>query len=352
MIKSLKDISLNITEPEYRQDPALSYSILASYERGGFGSIDKLYDKVESPSLTFGSAVDALITGGQKEFDDNFIIADFPAIKPAEIPIVKKVFDSFKDSYTDINDIPDSGLLPIIDELGYQQNWKPETRCKVIKADCLKYYQLLYISKSKTILDQYTYNRVYACVRALKDSPQTKEYFCDNDPFNTDIVRYYQLKFKTNMDGIDYRCMMDLAIVDYKNKVIYPIDLKTSAHREYEFYKSFLQWSYQIQGRLYWRILRKLMDEDEYFKDFRLADYQFIVVNNIDNPNPLVWEFESTQALGNIEIVIKNGTKIELRDPEVIGKELRYYLDSKPIVPQEIKIKGKNSLSKWLKEAV
>ena len=53
-MRSLKDISLNISEEEYRKMPELSYSTLAKYERGGFNSLSTLFDKVESPSLLFG----------------------------------------------------------------------------------------------------------------------------------------------------------------------------------------------------------------------------------------------------------------------------------------------------------
>ena len=63
--KSLKDISWQVPEETYREDPALSYSALATYERGGFNCLESLYDRKETPSLTFGSAVDAIITGGE-----------------------------------------------------------------------------------------------------------------------------------------------------------------------------------------------------------------------------------------------------------------------------------------------
>lgn len=33
-MKSLKDISWNVTEEEYRADPALSYSTLSKFNRG------------------------------------------------------------------------------------------------------------------------------------------------------------------------------------------------------------------------------------------------------------------------------------------------------------------------------
>ena len=62
--KELKDIALPVSEPEYRQRPELSYSTLSRYESLGFDGLDHLFDKVESPSLLFGSIVDTMLTDG------------------------------------------------------------------------------------------------------------------------------------------------------------------------------------------------------------------------------------------------------------------------------------------------
>ena len=91
--------------------------------------------------------------------------------------------------------------------------------------------------------------------------------------------------------------------------------------------------------------LRQTMDKDDYFKDFKLDNFRFIVVNNFDAPNPLVWEFEKTQAVGMIEL----GNR-KLRDPEVIGKELYGYLREKPTVPNNIRVVGTNSIEQWFSE--
>ena len=72
-MKSLKDISLPITEDDYRNDGCMHYSAIASYDRGGFGAIPTLFDKKESPSLQLGSAVDLLITGTPEEFEQQYI---------------------------------------------------------------------------------------------------------------------------------------------------------------------------------------------------------------------------------------------------------------------------------------
>lgn len=331
-------------EAIYRQDPALSYSILAKFEREGFEHLDTLFDRVESPSLLFGSCVDCLITDGDKAFNEQYYVSDLCKIKPSAEPVVKEAYDMFHNSYTNINDIPESELMPVISKHGYMSNtnWGIKTKCDSIRKEGQHYYQTMFMAKGKQIISQDTYNKVFACVRALKDSPQTSRYFKDNDPFDN-VERYYQLKFKDTLNRIDYRCMMDLAVVNHKEKWIMPCDLKTSSHREYEFPVSFMQWMYQIQARLYWRLLRNAMDKDEYYKDFELLDYRFIVVNNIDKPQPLVWEFSQTKVLG--DIVLGNKT---FRDPETIGRELTYYLKESPSVPIGITVTKSNNIEQWL----
>lgn len=100
-----------------------------------------------------------------------------------------------------------------------------------------------------------------------------------------------------------------------------------------------------IQARLYWAIIRQNMDKDEYFKDFKLLDYRFIVVNR-RTLTPLVWECPFTQSVGTLKFGKKE--QIEMRSPFVIGEELSYYLSSRPKVPREINEDNNNDLRKWL----
>lgn len=347
-MKSLYDISWKVSEEEYREDSALSYSTLARFEREGFNNLDKLFDKVESPSLTFGSAVDSLITGGQKEFDSRFIVIDFPNISDSIIRIVRKVFNIYKDSYQSLEDIPDDNLSIIITEEGYYPNWKPATRLKDIREKGARYYELLYIAGDKSILDTATYQDVCTAVEALKTSNATKYYFKDNDPFDTDTERFYQLKFKAYLNGIEYKCMADLIIVDSKRMTIQPVDLKTSCKkndREWDFPKHYLEWGYQIQNRLYVRILQDVISKDDYFKDFTLLPYKDIIIFR-GSTTPLVWNIPFTFTEGTI--ILGKHKQIELRDPFDIGEELSYYLSSRPKVPMEINETGSNDLKDWL----
>lgn len=342
--KSLRDISWQVTEPEYRADPALSYSTLARYEREGFNNLDKLFDSIESPSLVFGSAVDTLITGSEKEFNQQFMVAQLEN-PPSDtlVTITKKLFDTWKDKYTDIKDIPDNVLITTIQDISWNNHWSPTTRVKKIKEGCAAYYKLLYLSEGKTILNSYVYQDVLNTVDKLKSADSTRFYFEQDNIFDNNIERLYQLKFKATFNNVDYRCMSDLLVVIHDKKLVVPVDLKTSYKPEWDFYKSFVEWRYCIQARLYWRIIRYNMDQDPYFKDFKLADYRFIVANK-KTLTPLVWLFEGTQKIG--DIVTKDN--VILRDPFTIGEELNNYLVNKPVVPNGINLVKPNKLEDWI----
>ena len=337
--KSLYDISWQVNEECYRSDPALSYSTLARYEREGFNNLDHLFDHISSPSLTLGSCVDTLITGSQEEFDKLFYVADIPSIGDKEKSIADNLFSKYGSQHSSMIDIPQEDILAAANELAFQKNWRDDTRVKVLRDRCSIYYAVKANAGDRTVVDLNTYYKVSAMVKALKESPSTCGYFADNDPMSP-VRRYYQLKYKCNINGVAYRCMMDLAVVDYEDKKIIPVDLKTSGHHEWDFQESFCQWDYMIQARLYWLLLRLNLDKDPYFKDFTLENYRFIVVNK-DTLTPLVWEFPLTKVSGTL--IDDKGN--EYRDPLEIGTELRSYLDNKPQVPNGIDMIGVNTIT-------
>lgn len=345
-MKSFKEIALDITEAEYRNDGKMHYSTMSSYERGGrFNSLPSLFDKKETPSLLFGSIVDTLLTGTTQEFDSLYMVADFPSIGEKELSIVKGIFSVYKDTYNTLNKIPSKYILPVIEAVSFQPNWKEETRVKVIKERCSEYYKQLRLASGKTVVSTEMYSDALNVVDALRTASASKFLFAPDNPFDNNVEHLYQLKFSQEFDGVPYSCMADLIVVFHDKKLVLPVDLKTSSHFEYDFYKSFLDWRYDVQARSYWRQIRATMDKDEYFKDFKLLNYHFVVCNK-KSLNPLVWECPFTQIEGSI-FVGKN-KQIELRDPFVIGKELWNYLQQKPIVPTGINLDKPNNLETWL----
>ena len=343
--KTLDSIALDITEPQYRAMPELSYSTLSTYEKLGYDGLEHLFDKKESPSLTLGSMVDAILTGGKDEFDERFLVFDGDITdggkdvcnKLAEMQLP---FDSFEE-------IPESIVSQAAKEAEFWKadKWDKKRYGEVLKTgDVAKYYHTLTHS-DKVIVDSASFQKALECVKALRESPATHHYFAENDELSP-VRRYYQLKFKAVLGkeqgfaNVGYRCMMDLVVVNYEKKTIYPIDLKTSGKQEWHFEDSFMQWQYMHQARLYYRILKANLAKDSYFKDFEVKNYRFVVVNS-RTLTPLVWEFPLTDYYGTL--ISDNGD--EYRDPYEIGVELREYLDCKPPVPKGIDNKGINIIN-------
>lgn len=345
--KSLKEISWQVTEPEYRQDPALSYSTLAKYERGGgFNSLPTLFDKVSSPSLTFGSIVDTLLLGTKEEFKERFSVIELPELSDSLREIADHLFEDYKT--TKFADIPDSVLSEYGVKHAYYASSKYEKyRVKMIRENCEKYFVTKQLTQDKEIISQQDYEDAKRCADILRTKQGLSQYFNPN-PFG-DFEVLFQLKFKGEHNGVPYRSMMDIVVVDHKNKIIYPVDLKTSSHMEWEFFKSFVEWRYDIQAMLYYRNLKQTIEKDDYFKDFKIAEYRFIVINR-KTLKPLIWKFPFTASEVGWEYTKPSGFKATFRDPYVIGEELWNYLRHPSEIPADIKEISSNDIVEFLKK--
>ena len=345
LTKELKDIALPITEPEYRADPALSYSTLATYERGGFYSIKTLAEKKESPSLLLGSVVDCILTDGEDAFNDRFAVMDYN-ITDGGANVCKALATVYSEQYKEFKDIPEVLVSQTAQEVGFWKDpkWNSRRYKEVLNTGDVDIYYKVLTNKDKTIISAQMYSDALAMVDALKTSEATKFYFAPDNPFDDSIRRYYQLKFKATLNDIDYRAMLDLIWVDYENKKIHLCDLKTSHKPEYKFPLSFLEWNYLIQSKLYTRLVQANIEKDEYFKDFTIEDFTFIVVNK-DTLTPLAWKFTDFNVKGTF---VYGKNKTELRDPEDIGKELHYYLTHDCKVPLDISMTEPNDIVKFL----
>ena len=304
-MKQLNEISWNVDEATYRSDPALSYSMLAQFAREGFKCVPFLKDKKVSQALINGSIVDCLVTEPET-FKDRFFIADFNRPSITICTIVEDLFKLVNDKnekYISLSCIPQELILEELNNYSYYPNWKAITRINKIIDDGSYYYKMLFIvlaNEGKTFISTYEYNNANECKEVLFTSPFTKDIF-NISKFNTNIKLHYQLKFKTKFnDYPEVRCMFDAIIVNHSEKIIIPIDLKTTGKNESEFQNSFISSNYYLQATLYTQILQKVISSDNYFKDFKIAPYKFIVINS-DSLSPMIWEFPLNKYEGDFE---------------------------------------------------
>ena len=209
MEKSIRELAWNITEEEYRADPAISYSTLSRFEREGWRKLSTLFTKIDTPSLTFGSVVDTLLTDGTEAFNEKFIVCDFPPLSDSLVSITKELHKRFSSEHSKLSTIDGKYIDEVALSNNYYSNPKyANYRVKNIKESCDEYYSLLTLAGEKTVLSQSDYDDAIRCVEELRTNSVTK-YFFSNDPWDTDIEKVFQLKFRAEYEGIPVRCMFD-----------------------------------------------------------------------------------------------------------------------------------------------
>lgn len=342
MMKKLSELSLNISEKEYRDLPHYSQSIIGRYEALGFEGIPKLFDKIESPSLLFGSLLDCLMTSPE-EFDRLYVVEELPKLSESLEPIVRSLFSIYGNAYTkSLAMIPEKYIHSVCDEHNYYANPKyHKYRIKKVLEEGEPLYQALLRVGDKTLIDSELYNEAVQCKDAILNS-YCARFFID-DPFNNDIELFSQLKFEAEYKDLKIKCMLDKVVVDHKNKIIIPVDLKTSYKPAYNFPKSYIKWKYYHQSQMYTYILKQVIKNDEYFKDFKVSKFFFVVISRSDK-TPLLWVDIRNKTIG--PLIIDN--KIHSPSWTDILIELDKYLKEEPKVPYGYKLTAANDIYSFI----
>ena len=138
--------------------------------------------------------VDTLLTGSQEEFDNAFLVAEFPNMVESQIGVIKYLFNEYSENYSSLLEIPDDLIISATTVLEFQSRWKPETRAKVIKENGVEYYNLLHLSIDKTLVSTEEYRNAQECVTELKENAVTCEYFNSLNPFEDNIEKIISIK--------------------------------------------------------------------------------------------------------------------------------------------------------------
>jgi len=307
--KSLKDLAWDVSEEVYRADPALSYSTLSKFHKLGPRALIS-NEKIDTVALRMGSLVDCILTSPE-EFEDKFYVADIDKFSDTIRKIVESFYSQMGEAFDSFKDIRDCGMhmLPILNEFQYQTNWKDVTRLNKIVELGSDYYTVLKYSTGKTVISPKEFEEAQKCVLTLKTHPFTYKVF----ECNEDEEIFYQLKFESKLNDVNVRIMTDICRVDHANKTIQIIDLKTSGKEECLFEESFLSWNYMIQASLYKQVLKNIISNDEYFKDFKVLPFNFLVINKI-SLSPIIWSCGNDDEHLELELRVFDKNKLDWRN--------------------------------------
>ena len=336
-MKSLKEYSLNLSEEDYHNYPAWSYSMIAKYAKDGFSAISTLHERTApTPSMEFGSLFDSIITKGKKTLDTYVI--DNTACPPAE----KEVFDRLlatghTEAYIDIQP---SDLTSVMEscESFCSKYKKYDTR--IAKLDAASGYYDARRTGKKVVSSQ-DWEDAMEMARPFRTDEYLKSIFGTK---NTQDIEYiYQAQFKTTWviegEEVDVKIMPDLLIVNHKDRTIQPVDLKTSSVQAYNFVENFLNFKYYLQAECYTDILRKICEEDEDYRYYTILPFLFTDISRTDKI-PVTYEYDPSTSFS----YTKGDRTYSYKGWQELLAEILVYEAEQAKVPSYITLAGPNNI--------
>lgn len=317
------ELSLNISEQEYRDIPNVSFSLITSFIREGPKVLNEKKN-INTPSLTFGSLVDTLMTDNEN-FDNVFYITDLNISNNESVrKVIEALYSMGYDHTVDLNDISEE-VLQLCDENELYKSYSKAVRLSKLSEYGLPYLEIMSNIKGRKIASKKDLEDAQRVCGVLKGNPYTSIFFNDWEAETLGIEKIYQPKFVSVVNDVDVKCMCDIILVNHKKKVIQVADLKTTSENEENFEDKYLKFRYDIQATLYPHIVENITKQDPYFKKFSFLPFKFIVVNRYLR-KPLVYEDDLYQRIKSGNMQVLNGEPYKNYMDYL--SEIKYHLDN------------------------
>lgn len=302
----IQDHNLPISEQEYRDLDLPSYSMLSAISKNGIDVVNGV--KSSMFALKFGSLVDDMC------FDTNNVKNKYYLAKTIKPPTVniknivdlviktillnenessnfgiikKKKLNSNSQSGSDLNNY-ESSILSAATSLGVYKNYSPEKIIETVVKTGQDYFSDILDCRGKILIKKDMWDKAYQTAQTLATHQFSKDYF---EKEHDQIELFYQYKFITNVLNRPTKGMLDILKVDHKNKIIYPVDLKTGEMSVSKFPEIMLMYGYYIQATLYREAIKNIVKNDPDLKNYTVAEFEFLYISK-DNPyKPFVYVF-------------------------------------------------------------
>lgn len=244
----------------------------------------------EKEHFIIGDGVDIQLTGSLEDFNRKYHVSDVQN-KPSDKlkSIINEVFDNVKRLGIQPNDIGDMRhyhpyILQACNHHDYQINWKDATRLNKI-LECYEYWEDLKASQGKIVLSREQNDKISSIVMSFRTHRHTAEYFRESGV--REIL--YQIPIYFEYGGVRCRALLDMMIINHKDKTIQPIDIKTLGDATLYFPKSLRRRRYDIQAAFYTQAVESLPELEGVWKDYKILPFKFLVESTTYPGTPLVF---------------------------------------------------------------
>jgi len=245
-------------------DIYLSYSRVADFVKNGPKALISRHDK-GGEGMKVGSITDDWLYN-RENFDKLYIV--FDGVKPTAT--LGTLTDIIIQNYTEIPSKKE--ILNIIKKNEFWKRSKDDTKLANFDTpEFWKYLKLQFLATDKVIITSEQFELGKTLSEVLVTHKHSKELFSDK------YERLDQFKFNITYQNVKFRGIIDMILLDHKNKTIRAVDLKTGVPRAEEFMSNFLKFKYYFQEAVYMLALDSILKElglDEY----QILSFQFLYI--------------------------------------------------------------------------
>lgn len=181
--------------------------------------------------------------------------------RPVEsiVGVVDKVFEvvtSELDEFSEVGALEDykEVVLKVINEVGYQTNWKEETRVGKVLEQGTEYFEFLKRCTKEIVLTPEEHSKILSCAASVRTDRFAKELMLDEfleegETADNELELYFDSVIGGTM--LRMKAKLDRVIYNHKKKTYRIIDLKTTGKSVLDFPKTFFDFDYDRQIAFY-----------------------------------------------------------------------------------------------------
>lgn len=269
-MKILKIIKDDLIE-DYRKYKAVNYSLLKEIANENYNVIRDGLPEHYSTAMDFGSFVDKTIETGVKPEKNLHIYNHKELTGHSKLLVDHIIQNKIKDAFNNINK-----RLEIANELKLWSNTKSEDlRLELVNSNNIV-QELIKESKRTEgydIISQDDYILANKFLHVLETHKFSKNII--KPPLKIENLKQVGIRFMFN--GVECKILLDLLQINYKEKWIKPIDLKTGTFKNFK--KNYIKYKYPIQGTLYTLALYYLINKYPELKGFTVKPFTFLYLS-------------------------------------------------------------------------
>lgn len=312
-----------ITEKEYRKLPAINYSALKCYmsSKKKFHKEYILQDtseREESASTIMGSIVHAMLCS-QEEFDSKFHISTAPEVTGQMAELVEALYSRTLKSLNEEGvqtETFEQIFMDAVNTVKYDYDmkevkFKGKNLEKIVEMFSGSNAEILYKEKittiGKTVVSVSMLQQAEKIVEKVRSHPYTRDIV--NMQSNEHVEVFNEIPVTFQIDGVEFKSLIDKLVVDHINKIVTPWDYKTSwdsTNLEYSYLKN----GYWLQVALYYVAITEWMKE-HLEEDYMISPLKYISIDTQGWEDPIVYECSMTDVNAGWDGFRINGRKYQ-----------------------------------------